>query len=361
MDTFIREVLSSLILLAGLVAALLVNASALWIVACAIGLAYCKPPLTRWVERHFLGYEESVEQQEERIGNAIRALTRLDEFSSRVSEILAKELEAQWVEIDASVRPDAVHRFEIAGSDFFLLLGPRIGGRQYMSRQLRVCRAAALQLSAQRHQLVQHELRGLTARAQMRALQAQINPHFLFNTLNVLASLIHTDPAKAERITEELADIFRYALESTRLEWVTLDDELNFLDSYLAIEKARFEERLVYTIDVDAAIRSVKIPPMILQPLVENALKHGIGPKIEGGEIRIYGRLQTDRIELVVEDTGPGPRALSRQRGTGIGLANIRERLQHIYGESGVLRLEEGASAGTRAVLILPQPAGVHS
>src|SRR5207244_11404661 len=108
-----------------------------------------------------------------------------------------------------------------------------------------LARTAALQLAAHHHQLMQHEMRELTARAQMRTLQAQINPHFLFNTLNVLANLIHSNPSKAERVTEELADVFRYALESTRTEWVKLDDELHFLESYLEIEHTRFEERLI--------------------------------------------------------------------------------------------------------------------
>jgi sensor histidine kinase YesM len=325
------------------------------------GAAYCKSPLTRWVERTFIGYAEPVEQQEERIGTAIRALASLDEFRARVSEILAGELEAEWVEISAVPREDSAHRFEIMGSGLWLTIGLRVGGRQYMSRQLRIARTAALQLSAHHHQLSQHAMRELTARAQMRALQAQINPHFLFNTLNVLANLIHSNPAKAERVTEELADVFRYALESTRAEWVTLDEELRFIESYLEIEKARFEERLAYSFQVDDSMRTLKIPPMILQPLVENAIKHGIGPKIEGGAVTIAASLDSDRIVITVQDTGVGHRAVSRHRGTGIGLTNIRERLQHVYGEAGAVRLEELHPFGTRAVVTLPQLAGVRS
>jgi signal transduction histidine kinase len=368
MDTFLREVLSGLMLLAAFVAAysigtvrLAADLMVLWIVVTAMLLAYAKEPLTRWVERAFLGYQESVEEQEERVGNAIRALTRLDEFGTRVSEILRSVFEAEWVEIGVKPRSDAVHRFELPGSSpLWMSVGPRAGGRQYMSRQLRLARTAALQLAAHHQQLSQHDLRELTARAQMRALQAQINPHFLFNTLNVLSNLIHTNPAKAERLTEELADIFRYALESTRLEWVKLDDELRFLESYLEIEKARFEERLAYSFELEPSIRSLKIPPMILQPLVENAIKHGISPKVEGGKVRIAASLKADGgLAIVVEDSGVGHR-LSRQRGTGIGLSNVRARLQHIYGDSVTLKLEEASPSGTRALLILPQMVGVH-
>jgi hypothetical protein len=361
MDAFIREVISGLMILAAFVAALTVGRSVIWLASSAMLLAFSKAPLTRWVERRFLGYQESAEQQEERMGNAIRGLTKLDEFGARVSEILADEVEAQWVQISSTPRDDAAHRFEIAGSGLQLAVGQRIGGRQYMSRQLRVIRSATLQLAAHHHQLARHEMRELTARAQMRALQAQINPHFLFNTLSVLASLIHSNPAKAERVTEQLADIFRYALESTRVEWVSLDDELKFLESYLEIEKARFDDRLVYAFDVDDNIRSSRIPPMILQPLVENAVKHGIAPKVEGGEVRVSGRLEGDRVSIVVEDTGAGRQNLSRYRGAGIGLTNVRERLRHLYGDAGSLRLEDLHPTGTRAILVLPQSVGVPS
>jgi signal transduction histidine kinase len=361
MDAFVREVLSGIILVTAFVLALTVTQSVAWMTACAIGLAFLKPPVTRWVERSLMGRSESVEEQEERIGTAIRALTRLDEFPARVSEILASELQAQWVEIDSNIKPGAVHRFEIPGSGLWLSLGPRLVARQYMSREVRIARAAALQLAAHHHQLTRHAMREVTARAQVRALQAQINPHFLFNTLNVLASLIHSDPPKAERVTEQLADIFRYALESTRVEWVTLDDELRFLESYLEIEKARFEERLLYALDVAPSIRSIKVPAMVLQPLVENAIKHGIAPNVRGGHVRVAGQIERDNLLIVVEDTGLGQRSSSRNSGTGVGLANVRERLQHIYGVAAGLKLEPISPAGMRVTLTLPQPVGVSS
>src|SRR5262245_9058374 len=361
MDAFIREVLSGVILLTIFATALSASNSVLWITFCAVVLVYSKALLTRWVERTFLGYVESVEEQEERIGTAIRGLTQIDEFGARVSEILAKELEAEWVEIAPNPRPDTVNEFSIPGSGLLLALGPRIGGRRFMSRQLRTARTAALQLAAHHHQLHQQKLQELTARAEIRALRAQINPHFLFNTLNVLANLIHSNPEKAERVTEELAGIFRYALESTRVEWVTLNEELEFLESYLAIEKARFEERLSYSFDVDAHTRSLKIPPMILQPLVENAIKHGIAPEVNGGSMKISRRVMSDSFLIAIEDTGAGRGNGSRHPGTGIGLKNVRERLLQVYGDAAMLKLEDIDSGGTRATLTLPQPVGVHS
>jgi sensor histidine kinase YesM len=360
MDVFIREVISGVLLLVVFAAAVSISKALVWITACAVAVAYLKGPTTRWVERTFIGYPESLEQQEQRIGDSIRALTQFDAFSTRVSEILKTELEAEWLDLSATQRTDAAHRFEIPGAGLWLSLGTRIGGRPYMSRHLQVARTAALQLTAHHHQLQQHELRDATARAQMQALQAQINPHFLFNTLNVLASLIHSNPAKAERLTEELADIFRYALESTRAEWVKIEDELHFIESYLEIEKARFEERLSYSFEVDGAMRSLRIAPMLLQPLVENAIKHGISPKIEGGAIKISANAAGDRVVIVIEDSGVGHKSVSRHRGTGIGLRNVRERLQHLYGGSGTLLLEDAESGGTRAVLELPEGIGVQ-
>ncbi len=377
MDAFLRDVLTGAALLAGFCVALSIGPAStvmlpLWMATVAVGLAFAKAPLSRWVDRALLGYSEAIEDQEERVAGAIRGLTQLPEFIARVSEILRHELEADWVDTGSERRADAVADFRIPGSTpMWLALGPRRGSRTYMSRQLRVASRAVLELAtqherlqredAERRQLVQqHELREITARAQMRALQAQINPHFLFNTLNVLANLIHSNPAKAEHLTEDLAEIFRYALESTRLERVRLDDELRFIESYLEIERARFENRLTYSIDIDKSLGSMRIPPMILQPLVENAVKHGISPKVEGGEVRIIARSGADRVTICIEDTGAGLSRKSRG-GSGIGLPNVRDRLAHVYGDAAVLGLEELSTGGTRASLMLPQHEEVHA
>jgi signal transduction histidine kinase len=379
MDTFIRHATPGVLLLTVLVAGVAAglkwepNVLPLWLVILSISLMYIKDPFARWVERTLMGFDESIESQENRMGIAIRSLTRREQFSIWVSEVLAPEMGAHWAQFDAKPRADAVSVFEIPGSEpMCLSLGPRIDGRAYMSRRLRLAQTTALQLAAQyervireefeRLQLIsEHELRESTSRAQIRALQAQIRPHFLFNTLNVLSNLIHTDPRKAEELTEELATVFRYTLEATRTEWVSLEDELRFVTSYLRIEKARFEKRLGFVIDLEPQTKAVRIPPMILQPVVENAVRHGIASKIEGGVVRLSGKVTAGRLVLVVEDSGSGLKTSEdtsdRQ---GIGLKNVRDRLQHIYRDEAMLRLSALEPTGTRVTLTLPEFSQLH-
>jgi two-component system LytT family sensor kinase len=366
MDVFVRETLTGIVLLVSFSIGLSTGPRGdwwpLWIASLAMGIAVARAPLSRWIERKFLGYNETAEEQEDRVGSAIRNLRHLAEFNERAAEILRKEVEADWVKISTEPAGGAAVSVPIADApQLSLSFGPRRHARPYMSRQLQVARTSALQIAAQRQRLrredserqslvEKHELREITARAQMRALQAQINPHFLFNTLNTLAALIDSNPEKAEHVTEDLADVFRYALDSTRKERVTLDDEVKFLESYLAIEKARFDTRLSYSFDVDPAARTLSIPPMILQPLVENAVRHGIGQKIEGGEVRVSARVNAGRLTLRVEDTGVG---FGGERPGGVGLASTRDRLRHAYGGTAEFRIEPLEPEGTAMVITL--------
>jgi hypothetical protein len=374
MDTFIRHATPGVLLLIVLVAGVGAGLKwhhpdllPLWIVVLAISLMYIKDPFARWVERTLMGFDESIESQENRIGQSIRCLIRREEFNVWVTEVLAPEMKSHWAEFDSIRRHDAAAIFEVPGSEpMWLSLGPRIDGRAYMSRQLRLGQTTALQLAAQfervsreefeRQQLIsQHELRELTSRAQIRALQAQIRPHFLFNTLNVLSNLIHVDPRKAEDLTEELAAVFRYTLDATRTEWVPLEDEVRFVTSYLRIEKARFEGRLRYVIELEPEARAVRIPPMILQPVVENAVRHGIASRIEGGIVSLSARSSGGELVLVVEDSGSGLKLDDNPARRGIGLKNVRDRLQHIYRDEAMLRLSALEPAGTRVTLTLPE------
>jgi hypothetical protein len=378
MDVFILHGTSGILLLMLLVAG--VAAGTRWIdpgvaplalVAFVMALMYVKEPFTRWVERALMGFEESIDAQEDRVGAAIRGLLREDEFAPWVAGELPAVMKAQWACLDSERRPAAALSFEVPGAQtMWLSIGERTDGRTYMSRQIRLGQTTALQLAAQyervvreeleRRQLVsQHEMRELTARAQIQALQAQIRPHFLFNTLNVLSNLIHTDARKAEALTEELAAVFRYTLDATRTEWVSLEDEIRFVTSYLRIEQARFERRLAYRIDIAPETRRTPIPPMILQPLVENAVKHGVSSRTEGGVVVVTARSlfrpDASQLELVVEDRGKGVKSDENLHGAGIGLKNVRDRLNHVYREKARLDLDKIGSEGTRVVLTLPQ------
>jgi sensor histidine kinase YesM len=179
--------------------------------------------------------------------------------------------------------------------------------------------------------------------ARLAALQAQMNPHFLFNALNTIASLVRTDARAAEATTENLAAILRRTLDRSRSTVSTVEDEADYLRAYLAIEQERFGDRLAVEWEIDSAALPVRIPPMTLQPLAENALKHGIGGRLEGGRLRIVARRMDGVLRLEVEDDGAGFAPGARD---GTGLGNLRARLATLYGDRATLtvaRLPRGA------------------
>jgi signal transduction histidine kinase len=204
--------------------------------------------------------------------------------------------------------------------------------------------------------LVEARLKEQAARAELAALQARINPHFFFNTLNTISSLLEEDPEAAETVVQKLADLFRYTLKASDADSVSLDDELRFIEGYLSIEQARFGSRLAVVWDVDPDARPVAVPGLLLQPLVENAVGHGLARVAEGGTVRISARRLGHHLEIVVEDDGvgpgPDPRRLFRE---GHGLDNVRQRLRTRYGPAAELRIERaGSDRGTIARLSLP-------
>jgi two-component system LytT family sensor kinase len=195
------------------------------------------------------------------------------------------------------------------------------------------------------------------AQAELRALRAQINPHFLFNSLNTIAALIASEPDKAETITVRLAGIFRYVLLHADRPFSSLDEEVSFLRTYLDIEQIRFGERLQVEFDVEASVVHVAVPSLILQPLVENAIKHGVAPKVGISRILVQARRRGSSILLSVEDDGIGldpRRPRDKAAGTGVGLQNIRERLQTMYGSTASLSVTNIESGGSRALLEIP-------
>ncbi len=200
--------------------------------------------------------------------------------------------------------------------------------------------------------------------AELRALRSQINPHFLFNSLNTIASLISSEPEKAEKMTVRMSSIFRYVLIHADRPFSSLGEEVEFLRTFLEIEQIRFGERLSVEFEVDPAAGHLMIPSLILQPLVENAIKHGIAPKIGKSRITVGARCVDDMIQVDIDDDGVGLRhnaGIERQlaarmmNSTGIGLHNIRERLSTLYGAAAKLTLiNHLESAGCRATLTIP-------
>jgi len=200
------------------------------------------------------------------------------------------------------------------------------------------------------------ELGELAATAQLAALRAQINPHFLFNSLNSIAQLIHVDPAKAEACVERLAEIFRYLLNRAEQEFVPLSEELQMTNAYLEIERARFDERLRVETLVDPGALRQLIPNLVLQPLVENAVKHGLSRKVGPGTLRIAARLDDGLLTLVVGDDGLGMSStvLADVFERGVGLRNLRARLERLYGPAHLPEITSTPGGGTRVELKLP-------
>jgi len=200
----------------------------------------------------------------------------------------------------------------------------------------------------------------LLLQARMAALQNQINPHFLFNTLNSISSLVRLDPDTAREMIQKLATILRRLLHSTD-SFVPLREEVEFIDNYLDIEVVRFgPDKLKVVKDLDPASLEAMVPSMLLQPLVENCIKHGLAPKIEGGSITLRSRLIKSRLVVEVEDDGVGMGAAQLQEqsdgfgGIGIGMANVAERLKVLYGDAARMKVESREGGGTLIRLRLP-------
>ena len=192
--------------------------------------------------------------------------------------------------------------------------------------------------------------------ARLQALRMQINPHFLFNTLNTISALIHERPDDADRMVVRLSELLRRTLDRGEVHEVPLRAELEFLRGYLDIEQMRFPERLTVTFDIEPATQDLLVPQLILQPLAENALRHGIMPREEGGRIEISARIVAGpHLELKVRDNGNGlPAATGSPGRAGIGLRNIRARLTHLYGTDQIFEIGNLPTGGVEARVRIP-------
>jgi len=189
------------------------------------------------------------------------------------------------------------------------------------------------------------------AETRLQLLGMQLQPHFLFNTLNTIAELVHEDPDTADRMIAHLSDLLRRSLDLGTLQQIPLSDEVDLVSRYLDIQKARFDERLQVTIDVAPDAAHALVPPLLLQPLVENAIRHGLGARLDAGRITIEARVAGGTLVIVVIDDGEGTSAGGTER---VGLGNTRARLDALYGARGRLDLSPAAGGGTRATIQLP-------
>jgi two-component sensor histidine kinase len=189
--------------------------------------------------------------------------------------------------------------------------------------------------------------------AQLRLLQGQMEPHFLFNTLANVLTLIDLEPSRAKAMLEALTDYLRSTLAGLRHDRSTLGRELELAEAYLQLLQLRMDDRLRFVIDADHEARRAAVPPLLLQPLVENAIQHGLEPKIEGGQLRISARVVDGELCVSVRDDGLGVQARGTSRGNGVALANIRERLAALHGDAATLTVR-ALQPGTEAMLRLP-------
>lgn len=283
-------------------------------------------------------------------------LPRFDDFRAATAHVTLRLREALHVPliVFSEVAGPGELNIPVSSGDRtwgYLTFGERPRQQPYQSEDVQFLTAIAKQVAAARERIEQtqreRELRELAVRAELKALRAQINPHFFFNALNTVADLTQSNPAGAEKVILNLARIFQFALEATRQETIPLGREIAFVRSYLEIEKARFEEKLSYEIDVPDSLGDVPVPPMLIQPLVENAVRHGISAKTGPGCVTVRARMENDRLCVRVEDDGVGFEP-SRES-NGVGLSNVAQRVERLAGAGHwQVRSQPGAGASVQ-------------
>jgi signal transduction histidine kinase len=269
-----------------------------------------------------------------------------------------------------------------------LLIGELAGGRRLLSDDIYFLESVALMVARRidavrvihercLRDLNEQEMRKLATEAELRALRAQINPHFLFNALTTIGYLIQTTPDRALETLMRLTQLLRGVLRRSEGEFATLGQEIELIESYLDIERARFEDRLRVMIDVPPSLRQIRVPALLIQPLVENAIKHGVSPCRAGGEVMILARLARgggdqpsakaavpvgapalteETLQIWVRDTGAGAseQELAHGRARGIGLQNVEQRIKRHYGDAATFGIRSASGVGTTVELGLP-------
>jgi signal transduction histidine kinase len=335
-------------------AALLLAGACLLLVLFALARGGVQRALTRLIFRRpneealLHDLKTPIRSEEEYIAAAV---ARLGEFMGAPAQAApgVVEPENQGAEAVVPLRTGA-------GGSLSVLLGRRTGGRRYLSEDLEALGRAAAVIGEQLEQNRDLETRRLVAQAELRALQSQIHPHFLFNALNTLYGIIPREARGARETVLNLADIFRYFLE-TKKTLVPLEEEMHIVKAYLDVERLRLGDKLRLEIGVTPEAQAVPIPILSIQPLVENAVKHGIAPLAGGGVIHIQARIDSSGSLLIsVRDSGPGF-TKTHLKTPGVGLENVERRLELCYGGDARLAIESSAS-GTEVSVRIPAGSG---
>ena len=332
--------------------------------------------MERWLDRIWLGREFTPVEAVKHVLAAMQPATDeqmlLSTAEAKLSEIfgarIAVLIGAQPPPPGLSIESEVEMPSPVSDQPVRIAVLRMPGMRRILSEDLALLRSLAgvlgfmlenlrLQRKRQEQDLIAQDLRLQSSKSELKALRAQINPHFLFNALNAIASLIHTDPARADEAVEQLAEVFRYTLRRSDSEWAPLDQELTFARAYLDVEQARFGQRLTCTIDSDHLAPAPSVPSMMLQTLLENAVKHGVSQSREPGRIDVVVRTTTGEVTIEVRNTGPGASAPGRHQrdGEGFGLHSVRERLKGHFGDNATFALTRDEAAGvTIARIAMP-------
>jgi two-component system LytT family sensor kinase len=208
---------------------------------------------------------------------------------------------------------------------------------------------------AQERALTAAQFEARLAEARLQSLQRQLHPHFLFNTLHTISALMHRDIDAADAMLARLSDLLRLTLERLRVQEIPLKEELEFLEKYLEIERTRFGDRLTVVMEIEPNALDVNVPTLILQPLVENAIRHGIAPRIAGGRLQIVARRTGTRLWLMVRDNGPGLSKAKLDAFTqGVGVSNTRSRLEHLYPGAHKFDFQQPSDGGLAVTIEIP-------
>ena len=344
---------------------------ALW-VATSLVSPWLHRRVVRFVDQSLLGRVDYAALRAS-IAQALQAQDRIEGVLDTACARLAPALAARhvwWIEETLPVSGDrpVTSQATVPTTDlprYLVRIGDLTGGRRLLSDDLALVDAVLgiaarridqIRLTHERYavQLREEEMLKLTAEAELKALRAQVNPHFLFNALTTIGYLIESAPPRALNTLMQLTALLRGVLKSEG-EFTTLGRELELVEHYLKIEHERFEERLRVRIDVPQALRAHRVPALVLQPLVENAIKHGVAPSKSGGDVEVVAEAAGDRLRLSVRNTGaPLHETASRNAGEHVGVENVRRRLAGHYGQGATLTLTTDRAGNTVAEIVMP-------